>query len=204
MTSSYRPVRPHAAPVAATAPPAAPERPAFGYAPAPVNPPPIINRPMIVAIAVVVLQLSFLCGLLAMADQLRNREELYERLLPRIADAQPEATNLTNQSNTYAVLTLFTMLTTLLVLVQVWMTVLVWRRRGSARYLLVTVSAVAVLVAAVNVVLIAASGPHYRDTDSLLLEASILLTIGGCVPLFSAAAQEWYQAASARRARASI
>lgn len=201
MTSSYRPVRPHAVPVAASTPPAAPERPAFGYTPAPVSPPPIVNRPMIIAVAVAVLQLSFLCGLLAMANQLANREELYERLLPRIADAQPEATNLTNQSNAYAVLTLFTMLTTLLILLQVWMTLLVWRRRGSARYLLVTVSAVAVIVAAINIVLIAAGGAHYKDTDSLLLEASILLTIAGCVPLFSAVAQEWFQAATARRDR---
>jgi len=43
-------------------------------------------------------------------------------------------------------------------------------------------------------VLIAAGGPHYKDLDALLLEGSIVLMIAGCIPLFSAEAQEWYQA----------
>lgn len=171
------------------------------YAPAPVSVPPIVNRPFMVAVAVGLLQASFLFGLLAVANQLTHREELFRQLLPRIANAQPEATDLTNEGNTYAVLTLFAMLTTLLILLQLWMVLLVWKRRGSARYLLVTVSAVAVLVALANIVIVAASGPHYKDLDSLLLEASILLTIGGCVPLFSFTAQEWYHSATARRPR---
>ena len=201
MTSSYRPVRQHSAPTAAPTAPSAPARPALSYAPAPVSAPPIVNRPSVVTLGVALLHVSFLCGLLAVANQLAHREELFQRLLPRIADAEPEATNLTNQGNTYAVLTLFAMLTTLLILLQLWMSMLVWRRRGSARYLLIAVSAVAVLTALANLVLIAAGGPHYKDLDSLLLEASVLLTIGGCVPLFSAAAQEWFQAATARRPR---
>lgn len=194
MTSSYRPVRPNAVPVAAPAIPAQPARPALAYSPAPVSAAPIVNRPWLVSLAVALLEVSFICGLLAVANQLAHRQELYARLLPKIADAQPSATNLMNESNTYAVLTLFAMLTTLLILIQLWLTMLVWRRRSSARYMLVTVSAIAALVALANILLIAAAGPHYRDLDSLLLEASILLTIGGCIPLFSAEAQEWYQA----------
>ncbi len=194
MTSSYRPVRPHAVAAPPRPPTTAPERPAFGYAPAPINAAPIINRPWTVSLAVALLEASFLCGLLAIANQLAHREELFRRLLPRIADAQPNATNLMNESNTYAVLTLFAMLGTLLILLQLWMTLLAWRRRGSVRYMLATISAVSVLVSLANLVLIAAGGPHYKDLDALLLEGSIVLMIAGCIPLFSAEAQEWYQA----------
>jgi hypothetical protein len=196
--TSYRPVGP---PPSAGAAPVLemPPRPAVSYSPAPVAAPPILGRPWTVRLAVAAVQASCLLILLAMANQLAHREELFGRLLPKVADVQPDATNLANERNTYAVLTLFVVAGAVVALMQLWMAVLAWKQRRGARYVLAVTAAVGALVAGADIYLVAAAGPYLRDLDRLLLEGSILLAIIGCVPLFSRTAQDWYDSAYAGR-----